>query len=109
MPAGETEYAVPPHLAARLGGGFVHGPVAGTGNVAGAAAFHVFERTALELVRGLVGRLHRGGCPGVTREPLCGELVIEALFGEIAALFGDPLLQPSVRLNDEFAHYLLLC
>src|SRR5690242_9777356 len=36
------------------------------------------------------------------------KFVVEALVGKIALLVGDPLLQAEMRLDDEFAHRVLL-
>ena len=36
------------------------------------------------------------------------KLVIESLVGEVALLFGDPFLQPEMRLDDKFRHVCFL-
>jgi hypothetical protein len=41
------------------------------------------------------------------RSDMLAELVIETLSGEVALFFGDPFLQPEMRLDDEFWHGFL--
>jgi hypothetical protein len=38
------------------------------------------------------------------RADLLAKLVVEAFGGEIPLFLGDPLLQPEMRLDDEFGH-----
>jgi hypothetical protein len=40
------------------------------------------------------------------RADLFAKLVVEAFGGEIPLLLGNPLLQPEMRLDDEFGHLL---
>ena len=78
-----------------VGGGDVHGPVAGAADVAGAAGFQrlVGADLVAELMAAAGGRIHG-----------LAEFVIEALGGEIPFLLGDPFLQAEMRSDDEFCH-----
>src|SRR5262249_54884649 len=95
----------PPHLSDLLGGGLIHRPVAGAGNVRldALVAFALlvgFERTGKDvddLAAGVDLLL-------AFRRQSAAKFIIEARVAEIALLVRYPFLQTPVRLNGEFRH-----
>src|SRR4029079_14753859 len=80
-------------LAVALGGGDVHGPMAGAGEVGLPAALEGLHRAHLvaKLLRRAVARLHQ-----------LAELVVEPLVLEVTLLLSDPFMQAEMRFDDEF-------
>ena len=77
-----------------LGGGDVHRPVAGAGDVRLPPALEGLHRADLvaKLLRRAIARLNE-----------LAEHIVEPFVLEVALLLRDPLLQAEVRLDDEFS------
>src|SRR6516162_4836316 len=98
-----------PHLADLFGCGLVHRPMAGAGSVGpyalvAAALLVGFEGAGLQI--GNLARRIKELFRAQRRSAL--ELVVQLFVMEIAVRVCDPLLKPTVRLNDEFGHVMPL-
>src|SRR5262249_53850478 len=88
--------------------GLVHRPMAGAGDVGLHALVAAAVRIGFEGASLQIGNLARRieELFRARRWPAL-ELVIQTFITEIAVRVCDPLLQPTVRLNDEFGHVSL--
>ena len=77
-------------------GGDPDGPVAGAADIGAAARFERLVGAGPPPAHVVV--------PPAGRADVLAELVVEALGHEIALFLGYPLLQPEMRLDDEFGH-----
>jgi hypothetical protein len=81
--------------------------VTGGTDVAAPTRSHILERPASNVAQRIIGRLHRyGGQAGLIARSQAwrGEVIVEPFVLEEAELFGDPLLQPTMRLDDKPRH-----
>src|SRR5215475_9108501 len=87
----------------------VYRPMASTADIAGVFAFAsmsfgiTFERSKPVVIQ-LNRRIDSGESRCVLTASLYIELVVEPFLGEIALFVGDPIVEPSMRLNNKFRH-----
>lgn len=101
--------SLPPHNAVFNLRRLVYRPMTSTADIAGAFALAsmpfsiAFERSktvVLERNR----RIHSGEPRHVLAASFYVEFVVETFLGEVALFVGDPIVEPAMRLNNEFRH-----
>src|SRR5689334_2517928 len=101
--------SLPPHNPFFTLGRLVHRPVAGAAYVSSALSFAsmsfgiAFVCTKAMVFEG-VRQIDSGEPRCVLAAPFDVKFIIQAFPGEIAFFVGDPIIEPAVRLNNQFRH-----